>query len=64
MMSGRGLTVSPDVLETGFQTVQLPHLMNGYRNISTNVDGLQVVMTRGELRELKRLLNGMDLEHD
>ena len=58
----RGVTITPDVLETGFQTVQLPHPTDGYRNIGTNVDGLQIVMRRGELRELKRLLNEMDLE--
>lgn len=57
----RGLTISPDVIETGFRTVQLPNPTNGgYRNISTNRDGLQIVVTNDELRELKRLLNEMD----
>ena len=58
----RGLTIGPDVLDVGFQTVQLPHPPIGYRNVSTNADGLQIVVTRRELQELKRLLNEMDLE--
>lgn len=58
----RGVTIGPDVLEVGFHSVQFPQPTNGYRNISTNVDGLLIVMTQGELQELKRLLNEMNLE--
>ena len=63
MTISRGLVISPDVLQTGYRTVQLPHPTNGdYRGISANRDGLQVVLTQDELRELKRLLNEMNLE--
>lgn len=58
----RGLYVSGDVLQTGFRTVQFPHPRNSYRTVSTSFDGLQIVLTKDELRELKRLLNEIDLE--
>ena len=32
MKASRGLTIGPDVLNVGFQTVQLPHPRDGYQN--------------------------------
>ena len=58
----RGVTISPDVLEVGFHSVQLPQPTNGYRNISADADGIVIVVTREELRSLKERLNEMDLK--
>ena len=58
----RRVTITTDVLETGFRSVHLPHWTNGYRGVSANADGLDVLMTRNELRELRERLNEMDLD--
>ena len=59
----RRITITPDVLATGFHSVQLPlRPTGGYRNISADADGLLIVVTRNELRELRERLNEMNLD--
>lgn len=61
-MTIRHVTVSHDILEVGFHSVQIPHPANGYRNVSINVDVLLIPVTRDELKALKARLNEMNLE--